>query len=363
MINIFNITQKTVKDLRIDAFKKINTLPLKYIDSNAHGDIISKIINDVDAVSNGLLQGLTQLFTVIVTILLTLTFMLSISPIITLVVIIVTPLSLFVASFIAKYSSKMFKEQSKVQGELSGFIEEMLSNQKIVNAFNYEQASINKFREINSKLYDCGSKAQFYASLSNPTTRFVNGLVYAAVGVIGTMYCIWGFISIGDISCFLTYANQYTKPFSEIKNVLSQLQVAFSSSKRLFDLLDEKSQTTKFKDSITKTNCKGNITFSKVCFSYKKSKKIIENFNLNIHFGQKVAIVGPTGGGKTTLVNLLMRFYDTLIFKGGSNLSAGQRQLICIARVILINPPMLILDEATSNIDTRTEVNIQETFN
>lgn len=202
MINIFNITQKTVKDLRIDAFKKINTLPLKYIDSNAHGDIISKIINDVDAVSNGLLQGLTQLFTVIVTILLTLTFMLSISPIITLVVIIITPLSLFVASFIAKYSSKMFKEQAKVQGELSGFIKEMLGNQKIVNAFNYEQTSINKFKEINSRLYNCGSKAQFYSSPSNPSTRFVNGLVYAAVGVIGTMYCIWGFISIGDISCF-----------------------------------------------------------------------------------------------------------------------------------------------------------------
>lgn len=433
------ITQKTTKDLRIDVFKKINSLSLKYIDSNAHGDIISKMINDVDAVSDGILQGLTQLFTGIVTILLTLVFMLSISPVITLVVIIVTPLSLFVASFIAKYSSKMFKEQSKVQGELSGFIEEMLSNQKIVNAFNYEQASINKFREINSKLYDCGSKAQFYASLSNPTTRFVNGLVYAAVGVIGTIYCIWGVISIGDISCFLTYANQYTKPFNEVTGVLSQLQAAFSSSERLFYLLDEKSETDKFKDLIVKTDCKGNITFSNVCFSYNKtSRHIIKNFNLNVKSGQKIAIVGPTGSGKTTLVNLLMRFYDidsgiikideipinyltkdnlrslfgmvlqetwistgtirdnitygrrnatdeeiinaakkanahnfimkltngydTLVSEGGSNLSSGQKQLICIARVILINPPMLILDEATSNIDTRTEANIQEAF-
>lgn len=434
-----NITQKTVKDLRIAAFNKLNTLPLKYIDSNAHGDIISRIVNDVDAVSDGLLQGLNQLFTGVITIILTLVFMLSISPTITLVVILVTPLSLFVASFIAKHSNKMFKEQAKVQGELSGHIEEMLGNQKVINAFNHEQASINKFKEINSRLYDCGSKAQFYSSLSNPATRFVNGLVYASVGVIGTIYCILGYISIGNISCFLTYANQYTKPFNEVTSVISQLQSAFSSAKRLFNLLDEEGERIDSENSASETSSKGNIVFSQVNFSYNKSEKLIENFNLNVQAGHKVAIVGPTGSGKTTLVNLLMRFYDvdsgsinidgininylkkvdlrnlfgmvlqetwlsegtirdnisygkndandeeiisaakkakahnfimklpngydTLISEGGSNLSAGQKQLLCIARVILIDPPMLILDEATSNIDTRTEANIQDAFN
>ena len=433
------ITQKTVKDLRIDAFNKLHTLPLKYIDSNAHGNIISKIVNDVDAVSDGLLQGLTQLFTGLITIILTLMFMLSISPTIALVVIFVTPLSLFVASFIAKHSNKMFKEQSKTQGELSGYIEEMISNQKIVNAFNYEQTSIKKFQEINSRLYDCGAKAQFYSSLANPLTRFVNGLVYTLVGVIGIIYAISGAISIGDISCFLTYANQYTKPFNEVTSVISQLQSAFSSAQRLFNLLDEKSESNHLKSPISKTTCIGNIDFSHVSFSYNESKKLIDNFNLKVQSGNKVAIVGPTGSGKTTLVNLLMRFYDvdsgtiridgipinnltkdnlrnlfgmvlqetwlftgtifdniscvkkdatieeiiiaakkakahnfimklpngyhTVICEGGSNISEGQKQLLSIARVILANPPMLILDEATSNIDTRTEINIQETFN
>lgn len=433
------ITQKTIQTLRIDAFNKLNTLPLKYIDANAHGDIISKIVNDVDAVSDGLLQGLTQLFTGLITIILTLVFMLSISPIITLVVILVTPLSLFVASFITKRSHKMFKEQSKIQGQLSGYIEEMISGQKIVNAFNYEQASITNFKDINSNLYNCGVKAQFYSSLSNPCTRFVNGLVYSSVGVIGTIYCILGSITIGDISCFLTYANQYTKPFNEVTSVLTQFQTALSSAQRLFNLLDEENENTDLKDSIIKYTSIGNIDCSNVCFSYDKSRKLIEGFSLNIKSGSKVAIVGPTGSGKTTLVNLLMRFYDvdsgiikidgipinnfskntlrrlfgmvlqetwlstgtirdniaygkkdasneeiieaakkakihnfimrlpngydTIITEGGSNISAGQKQLLCIARVILLNPPMLILDEATSNIDTRTEVNIQEAFN
>lgn len=433
------ITQKTVKDLRIDVFNKLNTLPLKYIDANAHGDIISKIVNDVDAVSDGLLQGLTQLFTGLITIILTLVFMLSISPTITLVVILVTPLSLFVASFITKRSHKMFKEQSRIQGQLSGYIEEMISGQKVVTAFNYEQSSIADFKEINSNLYNCGVKAQFYSSLSNPCTRFVNGLVYSSVGVIGTIYCILGSITIGDISCFLTYANQYTKPFNEITSVLTQLQTAFSSAQRLFNLLDEKNESTDLKDSITKHVSIGNIDFYNVYFSYDKSRKLIESFNLNVKSGNKVAIVGPTGSGKTTLVNLLMRFYDvdsgdikidgisinsfskdslrhlfgmvlqetwlstgtirdniaygkknatneeiieaakkakihnfimrlpdeynTVITEGGSNISAGQKQLLCIARIILLNPPMLILDEATSNIDTRTEINIQEAFN
>lgn len=433
------ITQKTVKDIRIDAFNKLHTLPLKYIDSNAHGDIISKIVNDIDAVSDGLLQGLTQLFTGLITIVLTLMFMLSISSTIALVVIFVTPLSLFVASFIAKRSNKMFNEQLKTQGELGGYIEEMISNQKIVNAFNYEQTSIKKFQEINSRLYDCGAKAQFYSSLANPLTRFVNGLVYTVVGVIGTIYAISDSISIGYISCFLTYANQYTKPFNEVTSVISQLQSAFSSAQRLFDLLDEKSESNHLKSPIDKTTCIGNIDFSHVCFSYNESKKLIDNFNLKVQSGNKVAIVGPTGSGKTTLVNLLMRFYDvdsgtiridgipinnltkdtlrnlfgmvlqdtwlftgtildnisygkkdatieeiiiaakkakahnfimkfpngyhTVISEGGSNISEGQKQLLSIARVILANPPMLILDEATSNIDTRTETNIQEAFN
>lgn len=433
------ITQKTVKDIRIDAFNKLNTLPFKYIDSNAHGDIISKIVNDVDAVSDGLLQGLTNLFTGIVTILLTLIFMLSISPVITLVVILVTPLSLFVASFIAKHSNQMFKEQSKAQGELSGYIEEMIGNQKIINAFNYEKTSINRFKEINSRLYNSGVKAQFYSSLSNPSTRFVNGLVFAAVGVIGTIYAILGTISIGNISCFLTYANQYTKPFNEVTGVIAQLQAAFSSARRLFDLLDAEEETNDLSPSFNKTETIGNIEFSNVYFSYNNEKKLIEDFNLQVNAGDKVAIVGPTGSGKTTLVNLLMRFYevnsgtikidgipikdmsknslrnlfgmvlqetwlytgtirdnisygkrdatdeeivaaakrakahnfimrlpngyDTIVSEGGSNISAGQKQLLCIARVMLLNPPMLILDEATSSIDTRTELNIQEAFN
>lgn len=433
------LTQKTVKDLRVNAFNKLNTLPFKYIDSNAHGDIISKIVNDVDAVSDGLLQGLTVVFTGSITIILTLAFMLSISPVIALVVILVTPLSLFVASFIAKHSNKMFKEQSKTQGELSGFIEEMIGNQKIINAFNSEQTSINKFKEINSRLYNCGVKAQFYSSLSNPSTRFVNGLVYASVGIIGSIYAVLGIISIGDISCFLTYANQYTKPFNEVTSVISQLQAALSSANRLFDLLDEESESTDLETSINKSTCIGNIEFSDVCFSYSKSRKLIENFNLKVNCGNKIAIVGPTGSGKTTLVNLLMRFYEvnsgtiridgtpinnltkdslrnlfgmvlqetwlytgtirdnisygkrdatdeeivaaakkakahnfimklpngynTLVSEGGSNISVGQKQLLCIARVMLVNPPMLILDEATSSIDTRTEINIQEAFN
>ena len=433
------ITQKTVKDIRIESFNKLNSLPLKYIDGKAHGDIISRIVNDVDQVSDGLLQGLTQLFTGIVTIILTLFFMLSISPVITLVVILVTPLSLFVASFIAKSSNRMFKEQAKIQGELSGYIEEMLGNQKIVSAFNHGKDSVLKFKEINSRLYDYGVKAQFYSSLSNPSTRFVNGLVYALVGVIGTIYCILGYISVGNISCFLTYANQYTKPFNEVTSVISQLQTAFSSAKRLFDLLDEKDEVKDLDNSMSDVACFGNVEFSNVNFSYTKSRKLIENFNLNVKSGSTIAIVGPTGSGKTTLVNLLMRFYDvdsgtikidgisinklaknklrnlfgmvlqetwlsegtirdniaygkkdaadeeiinaaksakahsfitrlpkgydTLISEGGANLSAGQKQLLCIARVMLVDPPMIILDEATSSIDTRTEVNIQEAFN
>lgn len=432
------ITQKTVKDLRIDAFNKLNTLPLKYIDSNAHGDIISRIVNDIDQVADGLLQGLTQLFTGSITIILTLAFMLSMSPLITLVVVLVTPLSLFVASFIAKNSHNMFKEQSKTQGELSGYIEEMLSNQKVVNAFNYEKISIDKFKEINSRLYKCGVKAQFYSSLSNPSTRFVNGLVYSAVGVIGTISAILGNISIGNISSFLTYANQYTKPFNEITGVIAQLQTAFSSAQRLFEVLDEIPEVPDSITAISKTTCEGNIEISNVSFSYNQNKKLIEDFNLKVKPGNKVAIVGPTGSGKTTLVNLLMRFYDvnsgtikidgtqindltksdlrhlfgmvlqetwlysgtirdniaygkkdatdediinaakqakahsfimrlpngynTVVSEDGSNLSQGQKQLLSIARVMLVDPPMLILDEATSSIDTRTEVNIQEAF-
>lgn len=433
------ITQNTVKDLRTEAFNKLHILPLKYIDSNAHGDIISKIVYDVDIVSDGLLQGLNVLFTSLITIILTIAFMFSISPSIALVVILFTPLSIFITSAIAKYSNHMFAAQSKTQGELSGYIEEMISNQKIINAFSYEQHSIDKFKTINSTLYNHGVKAQFYSSLSNPSTRLVNNLIYGVVGIMGTIYCILGTISIGGISSFLAYSNQYTKPFNDLTSVITQLQSALSSAKRLFDLLDQENETNGSTNEINKELCLGNIDFDNVNFSYTASAKLIENFNLSVKSGSKVAIVGPTGSGKTTLMNLLMRFYDinsgsikiddvsinditknnlrslfgmvlqeswlftgtirdnisygklnakddeiieaskkakvhnfimklpngydTLITEGGSNISVGQKQLICIARIMLLNPPILILDEATSSIDTRTEINIQEAFN
>lgn len=432
------VTQKTVKDLRTTAFNKINEVPLKYIDSNPHGDIINRVVNDINLISDGLLQGFTQLFTGIVTIVGTLLFMLSINVSIALVVVLVTPLSLFVASFIAKKSHNSFRVQSATRGELSGYIEEILGNQKVVKAFSYEDEAEEKFKEINARLYESGVKSQFYSSLTNPSTRFVNGIVYAAVGVIGALLAIKGKLTIGDISCFLSYANQYTKPFNEISGVITELQTAFASAKRVFNLLDELPETPEDKDAISLVKADGYLEINNVNFSYSENKKLIENLNLKVKPGNRIAIVGPTGCGKTTIINLLMRFYDvtsgeikvdntnithltreglrrnfgmvlqdtwlysgtvkeniaygkadatdeeiieaakaahahnfimrlpngydTLINDDGSNISQGQKQLLCIARVMLTKPPMLILDEATSSIDTRTEIYIQKAF-
>lgn len=433
------ITHKTVKDIRTQVFNKLNSVPLKYIDGHSHGDIISRIINDIDFIADGLLQGLTQLFTGVATIVGTLLFMLSINPLITLVVVLVTPLSLFVASFIARKSNSMFKQQSKTQGELGGYVEEMLGNQKVVKAFSYEQQAQEKFGEINQRLYVCGQKAQFFSSLSNPSTRFVNGIVYTAVGVIGAISAINGSLSVGQLSCFLTYANQYTKPFNEVTGVITQLQTAFASAQRVFAVLDEPDEMPDAPGAVVMQDCTGRVNAEDVSFSYKPDVKLIENLNLNVKPGERIAIVGPTGCGKTTVINLLMRFYDTdkgtirvdgvpvrtitrnslrsmygmvlqdtwlysgtvreniayakpeatmeeviaaakaahahsfikrlangydtVISENGGNISQGQKQLLCIARVMLVDPPMLILDEATSSIDTRTEIRIQKAFN
>jgi len=432
---------KTVRDLRAKTYRKINKLPLKYIDGHAHGDMISRIVNDVDQVGDGLLQGLTQLFTGVVTILGTLIFMLTISPVITVVVVLITPLSLFVAGFISKISNKQFTEQQATQGELSGYVEELVSGQKIVKTFHYESQSEEKFNEINQRLYNCGVKAQFYSALSNPSTRFVNGVVYAAVAVIGSVCAITGRpgpLTIGQISSFLAYANQYTKPFNEVTGVITQIQTAFASAERLFNVLDEAEEQEDVPNALTLTESDGNIDVEHVYFSYRPEVKLIQDMNLKAHTGERIAIVGPTGCGKTTIINLLMRFYDadsgtiqidgvdvknvtrsslrrmfgmvlqetwlfsgtvrdniaygtqdatgeqviaaaksahansfimrlpngydTLISEDGGNISQGQRQLLCIARVMLVDPPILILDEATSSIDTRTEIRIQKAF-
>lgn len=431
------VAYRTVKDIRTDVFKKLNRTPLKFIDSNAHGDLMSRVVVDIEQISDGLLQGFTQLFTGVVTIVGTLLFMLSIDLIIASVVVLVTPLSLFVASFIAKRSYNMFRVQSQTRGELGGYVEEIIGNQKLVKTFCYEDRAQKHFEEINSRLYDCGVKAQFYSSLTNPCTRFVNGIVYALVGIIGALSAVSGRLSVGDISCFLTYANQYTKPFNEISGVVTELQSAFASAARVFKVLDEEEESDDSKLYKLK-ECDGNVVIDDVSFSYSKKTPLIENFNLNVKSGSRIAIVGPTGCGKTTLINLLMRFYDvnsgsisvdghkitditrqslrsqygmvlqeswlfsgtvreniaygkpdatedeiiaaaksahahsfikrlpngydTVISESGSNLSQGQRQLLCIARVMLVDPPMLILDEATSSIDTMTEIRIQRAF-
>lgn len=432
------VSYKTIKDLRIDVFNKINSLPLKYIDSTSHGYIINGVINDIEIVSDGLLQGFSQLFTGVITIVGTLIFMLSINVKIALIVVIITPLSLFTASTIAKHCHSMFRKQSQLRGELSGYVEEMIGNQKIVKAFSFEDRSKETFEDINNKLYIYGQKAQFYSALTNPCTRFVNGIVYAAVGIIGAISAINGSITIGQLSSFLSYANQYTKPFNEISGVITELQAAFASASRVFKILDEKEETSDSKDSINLKTCDGYININDVSFSYSANKSLIENFNLKVKPGDKIAIVGPTGCGKTTLINLLMRFYninsgeikidninidnitrssarglygmvlqDTWLYAGtvreniaygkpdasleevitaaknahahkfimnlpkgydtvltdDSSLSQGQKQLLCIARIMLSKPPMLILDEATSSIDTRTEIYIQRAFN
>ena len=436
---INRVSYFTVRDMRIDAYKKLSNVPLSYIDTNAHGNIISRIINDIDAVGDGLLQGVTQLFSGIITIVGTLGFMVAINFKIALVVVFVTPLSLFVAAGIAKLSAKMFSKQQRTQGEISGFVEEMIGNQKIVSSFSMEEQNEQEFRRINDELYVCGKNAQFASSLANPSTRFVNGIVYAAVGVIGALSAISGGLSVGQISCFLTYANQYTKPFNEVTGVISQIQTAIAGGARLFELMDSPDKTPDSENAKPLENVKGNIEFNNVSFSYTADRPLIKEFNLKVKQGQRVAIVGPTGCGKTTLINLLMRFYDvrsgeikidgqpvqsfttdsirqsfgmvlqeswlfngtvreniaygkedatdeeiiaaakaayahsfimhlpngydTVIAEDGGNLSQGQNQLLCIARVMLSNPPMLILDEATSSIDTLTEQRVQLAFN
>lgn len=433
------LTYNTAKDIRIEAFNKLNTVPLKYIDSSSHGDMINRIVDDVEMISDGLLQGFTQFFTGIVTIVGTLVFMLYINPFIAALVVVLTPLSFFVAAFIAKRTSSLFTEQSSIQGDLGGYIEEMIGNQKIVKTFSYEERAQEEFEAINDKLYETGVRAQFFSSITRPCARFINAIIYASVGIIGAVSAINGRISVGQISSFLIYANQYTTPFSEVTGVITQLQTALASAERLFTVLDEPDQVPDAPDAIVMTETGGNIDMDNVEFSYDPQTKFIQNLNISVKPGDKVAIVGPSGCGKTTIINLIMRFYDvdqgsikidgidindmtrnsmrdmygmvlqetwlysatvrdniaygkpdateeevihaaklarahsfikqlpdgydTIISEDGDNISHGQKQLLCIARVMLVEPPMLILDEATSSIDTMTEVRVQEAFN
>lgn len=430
------LTQGTVRDLRVAAFNKLEKVPLKYIDTTPHGDIIGRVVADIDTISDGLLQGFQQLFTGVVTIIGTLCFMLSINLSIALVVIIITPVSLLVASTIARLCSKKFKEQAALRGKITALAEEYIGNQKVVKAFCYEEKSEAEFEKLNEELNKVGTRAQFYSALTNPCTRFVNGLVYAGVGIFGALNAIGGGISVGQLSCFLSYANQYTKPFNEISGVVTELQSAFASARRIFAMLDSENEVSD-KNNEVLCNVQGDVSIRNVDFSYTPDRELIKNLNLEVKKGQQIAIVGPTGCGKTTIINLLMRFYDTnsgsisvdnkeiktltrdslrlnygmvlqetWIFKGTvkeniaygkpdatdeeiidaakaahchsfikrlkngydtvisdtSGLSQGQKQLLCIARVMLTKPPMLILDEATSSIDTRTELQIQSAF-
>ena len=432
------ITYHVIRDIRTDAFAKLEILPLKYLDAHAYGDIVSRVIADVDTFADGLLMGFTQLFTGVLTILCTLGFMLVTNVPITLVVVCITPVSFLVAKFIATKTYSMFKEQSETRGEQTSLIEEMIDNQKIVNTFSRGEAVKSKFGEINGRLQKCSLKAIFFSSITNPATRFVNSLVYAGVGVFGALVAIKGGISVGRLSCFLSYANQYTKPFNEISGVVTELQNAFVCAGRIFDLIDEEPQVPDAADARVLEDAQGNVDLKNVYFQYVPEKKLIQNFNLKVTPGQRVAIVGPTGCGKTTVINLLMRFYDvnsgsiqvdgtdiraitrgslrtnygmvlqetwlrsgtirdnicmgkpdateeeiiaaakashahsfikrlpqgydTVITEDGGSLSQGQKQLLCITRVMLCLPPMLILDEATSSIDTRTEIKIQNAF-
>ena len=432
------MTYGIVRDIRKDAFDKIEILPLGYVDTHSHGEIVSKVIADVDQFAEGLLLGFTQLFSGIVTILCTLFFMVKLNWIIALVVVVITPLSLFTASFIAKKTFHMFKEQSVARGEQTAFVNEMIENQKVVKAFGYEERANERFDIINKKLEKASMQATFFSSLTNPCTRFVNSLVYAAVGIVGAFFAISRTITIGQLSCFLTYANQYTKPFNEISGVVTELQNALACAARIFQLIEEKPEIEEKEPAEMIENQAGYVELKNVSFSYVKEKKLIQNFNLKVKPGQRIAIVGPTGCGKTTLINLLMRFYDvnegailvddtdirdvkrkdlrsgygmvlqetwlkagtifeniamgkpdatmeeviaaakashahgfimrmpkgydTIIGEEGGSMSQGQKQLLCIARVMLCLPPKLILDEATSSIDTRTELKIQEAF-
>jgi ATP-binding cassette subfamily B protein len=432
------ITYHVIRDIRTDAFAKLEILPLKYLDAHAYGDIVSRVIADVDTFADGLLMGFTQLFTGALTILCTLGFMLVTNVPITLVVVCITPVSFLVAKFIATKTYSMFKKQSETRGEQTSLIEEMIDNQKIVNTFSRGEAVKGQFGEINGRLQKCSLKAIFFSSITNPATRFVNSLVYAGVGVFGALVAIKGGISVGRLSCFLSYANQYTKPFNEISGVVTELQNAFVCAGRIFELIDEEPQVPDAADARVLEEAQGNVDLKDVYFQYVPEKKLIQNFNLQVKPGQRVAIVGPTGCGKTTVINLLMRFYDvnsgsikvdgtdirditrgslrtnygmvlqetwlrsgtirdnicmgkpdateeeiiraakashahgfikrlpngydTVITEDGGSLSQGQKQLLCITRVMLCLPPMLILDEATSSIDTRTEIKIQNAF-
>ena len=440
LMNICNnkMTYQIVQDVRNEAFKKIEILPLKYIDGHPYGEIVSRVIADVDQFADGLLMGFTQLFTGVATIIGTLVFMLSVNVKITLVVVIITPVSFFVAGFIAKRTYTMFKLQSETRAEQTGLIDEMIGNQKVVQAFGQGRHVLERFDEINDRLQKCSLRAIFFSSITNPSTRFVNSLVYAGVGITGAFSAIQGRLSVGQLTCFLSYANQYTKPFNEISGVVTELQNAIACAGRIFDLIEEEPQIPEAEHAVTLTDVKGNIELKDVKFSYVPEQKLIQDLNLKVKPGQRVAIVGPTGCGKTTLINLLMRFYDvtggsiavegtdvrdltrsslragfgmvlqetwlrtgtirdniimgkpdateeeiiaaakashahsfirrlpkgydTWITEDGGNLSQGQKQLLCITRVMLCRPPMLILDEATSSIDTRTEIKIQKAF-
>lgn len=440
VMNVCNnkLTYHVVRDIRKEAFDKLLHLPLKYIDGHSNGEIVSRMITDVDQFADGLLLGFTQLFTGIVTIFGTLFFMLTISVQITAAVVILTPISLFAASYIAKKTFSMFRLQSVTRGEQTAFIEEIIGNQKVVLAFSQEREALEKFDVLNEALEKCSLRAIFFSSITNPATRFVNSLVYAAVGVIGAYFAIAGRISVGQLTSLLGYANQYTKPFNEISGVITELQNALACASRVFELIEEEAETPDAPDAVVLQKADGSVCLSHVYFSYTEGQKLIEDFCLSVRPGQRVAIVGPTGCGKTTLINLLMRFYetnsgeisvsqipikdmtraslrdnygmvlqdtwlcsgtireniafgrpgareeeiiaaakashahsfikrlphgyDTVIAEDGGNLSQGQKQLLCIARVMLTLPPMLILDEATSSIDTRTEMQIQRAF-
>lgn len=441
IMNICNnkITYHVTRDIRDESIEKIEHLPLKYIDGHSYGEIVSRVIADVDQFADGLLMGFTQFFSGVMTILGTLGFMLSINVKITLVVVLITPVSFFVASFIAKRTYKMFKLQSETRGEQTALIDEMIGGQKVVSAYCHEEEAVRQFDEINDRLQKYSLNAIFFSSITNPSTRFVNSLVYAGVAVTGAISAIYGRLTVGQLSCFLSYANQYTKPFNEISGVVTELQNAIACASRVFELIEEEPEAAESSNAVNLENVDGRVDLNDVEFSYVPDKKLIEDFNLHVKKGQKIAIVGPTGCGKTTIINLLMRFYDvnsgsidvsgvdireltrrslragygmvlqdtwlksgtireniimgrpdatdeeiieaakaahshgfikrlpngydTVIGEDGGSLSQGQKQLLCITRVMLCHPPMLILDEATSSIDTRTEIKIQNAFN
>ena len=440
LMNVCNnkMTYQMVQDIRNEAFDKIEQLPLKYIDGHPYGEVVSRVIADVDQFSDGLLMGFTQLFTGIATIIGTFCFMLSVNVSITFVVVLITPVSFFVANFIAKRTFRMFRLQSEIRGEQTGLIDEMIGNQKVVQAFGRGEDATERFDEVNKRLQEASLRATFFSSITNPATRFVNSLVYTGVGITGAFAVVRGAMSVGQLSSFLSYANQYTKPFNEISGVVTEFQNAIAFAQRVFTLIDEEPQIPEPEHAVHLTDIDGNVKVEDVSFSYLPGQHLIEDFNLEVKPGQRIAIVGPTGCGKTTLINLLMRFYDvnagsikvedidiremtrkslragygmvlqetwlktgtireniamgrpdateeeiveaakashihnyirrlpkgydTWITEDGGGLSQGQKQLLCIARVMLCRPPMLILDEATSSIDTRTEIKIQQAF-